>query len=130
MEIINNKVILPNYIKYPYDHRFRDYSIDYELVIPQNTVVISLNKDRISLEGDGEDDEDTNIQIENNKVTINGSTIEYDSENKDSIIINGKKYLQSDADKVMDSLKQRLEKTDKVDISIKNGDKEVSVKTK
>lgn len=130
VEIINNKVILPNYIKYPYDHRFRDYSIDYELVIPQNTVVISLNKNRISLEGDGEDDEDTNIQIENNKVTINGSTIEYDSENKDSIIINGKKYLQSDADKVMDSLKQRLEKTDKVDISIKNGDKEVSVKTK
>src|SRR5690606_35327068 len=52
VEIADNKIILPNYIKYPYDHRFRDYNIDYELVIPQNTVVIPVKKDGIDFDGD------------------------------------------------------------------------------
>jgi hypothetical protein len=25
VEVVNNRIILPNYIKYPYEHRFRDY---------------------------------------------------------------------------------------------------------
>ncbi|WP_238555035.1 PspC domain-containing protein [Chryseobacterium sp. P1-3] len=102
VEIVNNKVLLPNYFKYPYEQRFRDYRVDYELVVPQKAVVIPLKKNGIhfngDLNGDGIDDEDQNeeenhngIRIEKNKITVNGSSIEYDSNDRDSIIINGKK---------------------------------------
>lgn len=142
VEIVNNKVILPNYIKYPYDHRFRDYSIDYELVIPQNAVVIPLKKDGINFDGDTDgngindneeednDDENGNISIEKNKISINGSTIEYNSNDKDSVIINGKKYQKEEADKIMDTMKMDIDKMKDVDIKIKDGKKEFSIKTK
>ena len=142
VEIVNNKVILPNYIKYPYEHRFRDYSIDYELVIPQNAVVIPLKKDGINFDGDTDgngindneeednDDENGNISIEKNKISINGSTIEYNSNDKDSVIINGKKYQKEEADKIMDTMKMDIDKMKDVDIKIKDGKKEVSIKTK
>ncbi|MDF2553315.1 MAG: PspC protein [Chryseobacterium sp.] len=142
VEIVGNKVILPNYIKYPYEHRFRDYNIDYELVIPQNAVVIPLKKDSMNFDGDTDgngindneeeenDDENGNIQIEKNKITINGSTIEYNENDKDSVIINGKKYPKNQADKIMDTMKMDIEKMKDVDIKIKDGKKEFSIKTK
>ncbi|RMZ59510.1 PspC domain-containing protein [Chryseobacterium nematophagum] len=142
VEISGNKVMLPNYIKYPYAHRFRDYRIDYELVIPENMVVIPARKDIIDFNGDldgngvNDDDEDENgnnknIKIEKNKITVNGSTIEYNSDDKDSIIINGKKVPKSQAKKVIDSMKTDIEKTKgNVDIQIKEGKKEISIKTK
>lgn len=143
VEVVNNKVILPNYIKYPYDQRFRDYSIDYELVIPQNAIVIPVKKDGIDfdgdLNGDGKDDDDEdnnyddhgNIRIEKNKISVNGSTIEYNSNDKDSVIINGKKVPNSKAEKVMDSVKSDIKKMKgKVDIQIKDGKDEISIKTK
>ena len=141
VEIVGNKVILPNYIKYPYDHRFRDYSIDYELVVPQNTVVIPLKKDGIDFDGDtdgngiNDDDEDNNdengnISIEKNKISINGSTIEYSDNDKDSVIINGKKYQKNEAKKIMDTMKMNIDKMKDVDIKIKDGKKEFSIKTK
>lgn len=142
VEIINNKVILPNYIKYPYEHRFRDYSIDYELVIPQNAVVLPLKKDGINFDGDTDgngindneeednDDENGNISIEKNKISINGSTIEYNSNDKDSVIINGKKYQKEEADKIIDTMKMDIDKMKDVDIKIKDGKKEFSIKTK
>ncbi len=135
-------MILPNYIKYPYDHRFRDYSIDYELVIPQNAVVIPLKKDGINFDGDTDgngindndeednDDESGNISIEKNKISINGSTIEYNSNDKDSVIINGKKYQKEEADKIIDTMKMDIDKMKDVDIKIKDGKKEFSIKTK
>ena len=142
VEVVNNKVILPNYIKYPYEHRFRDYSIEYELVVPQNVVVLPIKKDGINfdgdLNGDGIDDDDensdddqANIRIEKNKISVNGSTIEYNSNDKDSIIINGKKVPNSQADKVMDSMKSSIKKMNKnVDIKIKDGKDEISIQTK
>ncbi len=143
VEIVNNKVILPNYIKYPYDHRFRDYSIDYELVIPQNTIVIPLKKDQMNFDGDTDgngindneeeqdnDDENGNISIEKNKISINGSTIEYSDNEKDSVIINGKKYQKDEAKKIMDTMKMNIDKMKNVDIKIKDGKKEFSIKTK
>jgi hypothetical protein len=140
VEVVNNKVILPNYIKYPYDQRFRDYSIDYELVIPQNAIVIPVKKDGIDLNGDlngdGKDDDDEyddhgNIRIEKNKISVNGSTIEYNSNDKDSVIINGKKVPNAKAEKVMDSVKSDIKKMKgKVDIQIKDGKDEISIKTK
>ncbi|PIF46823.1 phage shock protein PspC (stress-responsive transcriptional regulator) [Chryseobacterium sp. 52] len=141
VEIIGNKVMLPNYIKYPYEHRFRHYRVDYELVIPQNTVVIPLKKDKMDFDGDlngdgiNDDDQDRNengeIKIEKNKISINGSTIEYNSDDKDSIIINGKKVPNSHADKVIDSMKSTIKKMNKnVDIKIKDGKDEISIQTK
>ncbi|UFH31761.1 PspC domain-containing protein [Chryseobacterium sp. C-71] len=144
VEIVGNKVILPNYIKYPYDHRFRDYSIDYELVIPQNAVVIPLKKDGINFDGDTDgngindneeeddngDDENGNISIEKNKISINGSTIEYSDSDRDSVIINGKKYQKDEAKKIMDTMKMNIDKIKDVDIKIKDGKKEYSIKTK
>jgi phage shock protein PspC (stress-responsive transcriptional regulator) len=142
VEIVDNKVLLPNYIKYPYDHRNRDYHIDYELVIPKSAVVFSL-KDSINIDGDSDgngindndedndnNDENGNISIEKNKISINGSTIEYDDNEKDSIIINGKKYQKDEAKKIMDTMKMNIDKMKDVDIKIKDGQKEFSIKTK
>ncbi|MBO9690154.1 PspC domain-containing protein [Chryseobacterium sp.] len=142
VEVINNKVLLPNYIKYPYEHRFRDYSLDYELVVPQKAVVLSMNKDRIhmdgDLDGDGINDEDqdrdedhNNVRIEKNKITVNGSSIEYNSDDKDSIIVNGKKVPNSQAKKVIDSAVSNIKKSNKdMDIKIKDGKNEISIQTK
>ncbi len=143
VEIVDNKVILPNYIKYPYNHRFRDYSIDYELVIPQNTIVIPVKKDQINFDGDtdgngindneeSDDHENGNISIEKNKISINGSTIEYNSDDKDSVIINGVKVAERDAKKKIDSIKNiiKLNENEIKSIEIKDGDSKVSIKTK
>ncbi|MFP3832913.1 PspC domain-containing protein [Chryseobacterium sp. SIMBA_028] len=142
VEVVNNKVILPNYIKYPYDHRFRDYRVDYELVVPQTAVVVPLKKDRIDfngdLDGDGINDNDEardenhhGVRIEKNKITVNGSSIEYNSDDKDSIIINGKKVPNNQAKKVIDSVASDIKKINKdVDIKIKDGKNEISIQTK
>ncbi|WP_333597131.1 PspC domain-containing protein [Chryseobacterium flavum] len=142
VEVVDNKVILPNYIKYPYEHRFRDYRVEYELVVPQKAVVIPMKKDRIDfdgdLDGDGinddDQDEDENnqvVRIEKNKISVNGSTIEYNSDDKDSIIINGKKVPNNQAKQVIDSVSSDIKKMNKdVDIKIKDGKNEISIQTK
>lgn len=142
VEVINNKIILPNYIKYPYEHRFRDYSIDYELVLPLKTVVIPVKSDGISFDGDlnadgiddsdQERDEDGKIKIENNKITVNGSTIEYNSDDEDSIIVNGKKVPSNQADKVIDSMKHSIKKMKgaNIDFKVDEGKNEISIQTK
>lgn len=142
VEIVGNKVMLPNFIKYPYEQRFRDYRVDYELVVPQKTLVIVTKKDDMSvngdLDGDGmnDDDKDSNddengIRIEKNKITVNGSSIVYDSNDKDSIIINGKKVPNNQAKKVIDSVASGIKKINKdVDIKIKDGKNEISIQTK
>lgn len=142
VEVVNNKVMLPNFVKYPYEHRFRDYRVNYELVVPQKTRVISMNKNRINIDGDldgdgiNDDDQDRDenedkIRIEKNKITVNGSSIVYDSNDKDSIIINGKKVPNNQAKKVIDSVTSDIKKINKdVDIKIKDGKNEISIQTK
>lgn len=136
VEIVDNKIILPNYIKYPYDQRFRKYDVDYELVVPVTAVVISLKKDEIYVngdaDGDGRDDNyehEDGITIEENKITINGTTIEEDGNDKDSVIINGKKYPKDEAELVTDSLKKDLKNSKNFDIKIKGKNDEISIKT-
>lgn len=142
VEVVNNRVILPNFVKYPYEHRFRDYSIDYELVVPIKTVVLPAKHDLISFEGDlnadgindndQEKDEDGNIKIEKNKITVNGSSIEYNSDDEDSIIVNGKKVPSNQADKVIDSMKHSIKKMKggNLDIKVNEGKNEISIQTK
>jgi len=142
VEVVDNKIILPNYIKYPYEHRFRSYNIDYELVLPLKTVVIPAKNDIINFDGDlnadgisdndQEKDDDGNIRIENNKITVNGSTIEYNSDDKDSIIVNGKKVPKKEADKFIDSIKQNIKKMKgaNIDFKVDEDKNEISIQTK
>ncbi|MEG0760038.1 PspC domain-containing protein [Chryseobacterium sp.] len=148
VEVINNKILLPNYIKFPYDHRFRNNEVDYELVIPQNMIVIGLKDNGLNFNGDlnnngiNDDEEDNDdsdgndnlnensLKIEKNKITINGSTIEYADGDKDSVIINGKKYPKEKAKQIMDSVKVDIEKIKDLDIKLNANKKEISIQTK
>ena len=140
VEINNNKILVPNYVKYPYEHRFRDYNVTYELVVPQTTKVFKGKENGLQVDGDLDgngindddenDDDDNSISIEKNKISVNGKTIEFDKFGNDSIIINGKKVSSDYAEKVMDSLDKKMSDMKDVDIKIKNGKKEISIKTK
>ena len=131
VEIQGNKVLLPNYFAYPYQHRFRDYNINYELVVPKNYTVINENEHGLYFHDDKNenkddisyDDEDGNVSIQSN-----GNTIVYSSNLKDSVIINGKKYPKEMGEKMIkDSLKNFKSKD--VNIQVKSGKDEISIKT-
>lgn len=142
VEVVNNKVILPNYIKYPYDQRFRSYNVDYELVLPLNTKVIALKHEGMDFDGDlnadgindmeQDKDENGNIKVSDNKITVNGSTIEYSDDDSDSIIINGKKVPGKQADRVIDSMKSSIRKMKgaNIDFSVDKDKNEITIKTK
>ena len=70
-----------------------------------------------------------------NKIKINGTTIEYDSNNADSVIINGKKYPKKTADSILKrdlkdikNLKD-IENLKDLNISIKDGSSKIEIKT-
>ena len=52
VEVSGNAVLLPNYISYSYDQRFRDYDVDYELVIPETMEIKDLSGGRLDIHGD------------------------------------------------------------------------------
>lgn len=119
VEIVGNKVLIPNFIQYPYNERDRDYSVSYELVVPTSMKVISLNEDKIDLE---------DSDFETNTIEIDSTDLGFST---DSIIVNGKKVSQNEAEKILN--KNRKEKeTDIKDFQfrIKNGTPEISIKTK
>ena len=137
VEIQGNKILLPNYMKYPYADRFRNYNVNYELVVPQNTSVFEARENVLQLDddidNDGNSDNDDNsngVVISKNKIKVNGSTIQYNENDKDSVIINGKKVPKSEAEGIIDSMKSDLKNMKNIDISINSGKKEVSIKTK
>ncbi len=149
VEVVGNRVLLPNYFSYPYDYRFRSYRVDYELVVPKSMKIIKEHGNDVSFRGDIDDDDnpdssdsqdfdydnysngnsnDTGISIEKNKIKINGNTIEYRSNDDDHVRINGKRYHVDSADAVLDKL--NIDKTDltDLDINIKDGKKEMTIK--
>lgn len=142
VEVAGNRILLPNFVNYPYQNRFRDYSVDYELVVPTGMKVHRAN-DNISANGDlnangiNDDEEggegNGNVSIEKSKININGTTIEYSSEDADSVIINGKKYPKEKADSILKkdirNIKD-IENLKDVNISIKDGKPNVEIKTK
>ena len=102
-----------------------------------STRVFKLKENALNLDGDldgdgvqDDDDDAHGVVIEKNKIKINGSTIQYNSSDKDSVIINGTKMPKAEADKIIDSMKTNMGKMENVDISIKDGKKEISIKTK
>lgn len=120
VEITGNKVLIPNFIQYPYNERHRDYRVSYELVVPTSMKVISLNEDKIDLE----DDDDYEI----NTIETDSTDIDFSS---DSIIVNGKKVSQSEADQILKNNKNNSDTEIKdFQFRIKNGTPEISIKTK
>lgn len=137
VEIQGNKILLPNYIKYPYEHRSRKYNVNYELVVPINTKIFKVRDNVLDLEDDldddnysGEGDYSSDIVIGKKGVKINGTNIRYNENDKDSVIINGKKMPKEAADQFIDSVKNNIGKVNDVDISINGRKKEISIKTK
>ncbi len=141
VEVKGNTIQLPNFIQYPYQHRFRDYDVRYELVVPLTTKVFNLatnNQLRMmgDLDGNGIDDNDEDQDDRDNpgvrvsksvEVTVDGKRISYDSKQGDSIIIDNKKYSGPEADRILDSLDIDLGKAK--DIHIQSGKKEIIIKT-
>lgn len=132
VEIQGNKILLPNFMKYPYEHRFRDYRVNYELVVPQNTKIFKVRDNVLHLEddvnGDGnndydDDNENVNIQIGKNSIQANSGT-------SDSMIVNGQKVSKEMGQKMIDSMDVDFKDLKDVNISIKKGKKEVSINTK
>jgi len=52
VEVSGNTVLLPNYISYSYDQRFRDYDVSYELVIPETMEIRDLSDGKVDIHGD------------------------------------------------------------------------------
>ena len=52
VEVSGNAVLLPNYISYSYEQRFRDYDVDYELVIPETMEIRDLSDGRVDIHGE------------------------------------------------------------------------------
>lgn len=141
VEVVGNRIKLPNFLNYPYENRFRDYSVDYELVVPTAMKVVKANDD-ISANGDlnanGIDDseESENNEEVNGNININGAKIEFNSDDADSVIINGKKYPKEKADSIINKdLKNVKELKDlknlkDVNISIKDGESKIEINTK
>lgn len=136
VEISGNTIFFPNYILYPYQYRMRDYDVDYELVVPKTMKVIAMNDERgFSLNDElNEDDnttqeDSTTVSIGNGIIKSNSTTVEYNSEDADSIIINGKKYPKKNSDEIIEKALKENKNGEKVDIKLKAGDKEISVKT-
>ena len=44
--------------QYLYEYRFRNYRLDYELVVPRNTKVINEKEYQVSISDDNDDDDD------------------------------------------------------------------------
>ncbi len=135
LEIVDNKITLPNYFSYPYKDRFRDYRVDYELIIPKHMKVIALNGERgFSVDDDqyndsSSDDDDypgdsvAAVNSVYNKVVIS-------SDNPDSIIVNGKKVSKKEAELMLKKIRIGDDGLEDLNISINKGKKEISIKTK
>ena len=136
VEISGNKIFFPNYVLYPYQYRMRDYDVNYELVVPKTMKVIAMNDERgFSLNDElNEDDnttqeDSTTVSIGNGIIKSNSTTVEYNSEDADSIIINGKKYPKKGSEEIIEKALKENKNGENVDIKLKAGDKEISVKT-
>ena len=73
VEVVGNKILLPNFVSYPYQYRFRHYSVDYELVVPKDMKVAKGNE-HLNVNGDlnanGIDDDEENNNNENGDIVI------------------------------------------------------------
>ncbi|WP_304344646.1 PspC domain-containing protein [Chryseobacterium koreense] len=122
VEIVGNKILLPNYYSYPYEYRFRDYRVDYELVVPKNMKVVSLNDERgFSVNDDDSTGDNASVAAGKNSIVVNSS-------DEDSIIVNGKKVSKEEGELIIKKIDKKELKD--IDITVKDGKKEIIIKTK
>ncbi|MDY3337920.1 PspC domain-containing protein [Riemerella anatipestifer] len=130
VKVEGNKIFIPNYFSYPYQDRMRNYSIDYELVVPRTMKVLEMENSRVSLSEDDEDrdNQSNNSQSSNSKVfnqasfsfSSGGNNISFNTADGDSITVNGKKYDEKEAEKVIEGLNLDNDDISDIIISIKN----------
>lgn len=135
VEIQNNRILLPNFMKYPYAHRFRDYRVNYELVVPTTMQIFKVRDHVLRIDGDlngdgiNESDYDDDDGNEKVNIQIGKNSIIANSGKHDSIIVNGKKVSKEIGQKMIDSMDIDFKDLKDVNISIKDGKKEVNIKT-
>lgn len=129
VEVQGNTLLLPNFVNYPYDQRFRNYQVNYELVIPKTKTVISKAEYGIYLDNENDKDHDSDNDENEDKVSIraNGNKIEYNSKIGDSIIINGKKYPKEKGERMVKDSILNLKNAKDVHIKVKSGKDEISI---
>jgi hypothetical protein len=136
VEINDNKILLPNYFSYSYKDRMRQYNANYQLIVPKNFKVINVG-DRINMDDDMDKDDDDNHNNSEEIGYLNGAikkttnTIEMSS-NSDSIIINGKKVGKDQAERFVKKVitNPSDSKDVKIDVIDKDGNSQVTIKTK
>lgn len=132
VEVVDNKILLPNYFKYPYQYRLRDYDVDYELVVPRNKKVIALN-DNLHLSMDDDQDDDVTVEYDSTRIAGDKLDISINDKDKDSITINGKKYHKDVAEKILEKKMPKglkdLEQLKNINIQIKDDKSNIKIET-
>ncbi|PST44415.1 hypothetical protein CYV15_04765 [Riemerella anatipestifer] len=130
VKVEGNKILIPNYFSYPYQDRMRSYSVYYELVVPRTMKVLGMENSKVSLSEDDEnrDNQSNNSHSSNSKVfnqasfsfSSGGNHISFNTADSDSITVNGKKYDEKEAEKVIEGLNLDGDDISDIIISIKN----------
>ncbi|HAV03268.1 MAG TPA: hypothetical protein DCW95_08865 [Chryseobacterium sp.] len=130
VEMKGNKIWLPNYVSYPYSDRLRSNRVSYELVIPRTMKVIQAeNKDWLYLnDPENSDPHDEDDDEEDSAAAANSVVIS--SDDTDSIIVNGKKVSRDEADLMIKKIDVTKDNVKDINISVRNGKKEIIIKTK
>lgn len=133
VQIQDNKILLPNYISYPFAYRMRDYDVRYELVVPKTTKVFPLNEERGFRIDDDFDTDDDNENDDSSdgvlKIETSKNKIEMNSES-DSIIINGKKVGEEEAKKMIKKIILNPADMKNLNIDVDEDENQVTIKTK
>lgn len=129
VEMKGNKIWLPNYVSYPYSDRLRSNRVSYELVIPRTMKVIQAeNKDWLYLNDPENSDRHDDDDDEDSAAAANSVVIS--SDDTDSIIVNGKKVSRDEADLMIKKIDVTKDNVKDINISVRNGKKEIIIKTK
>jgi hypothetical protein len=127
VEIQGNTILFPNFINYPYDQRFRNYRVTYELVVPKSKTVISKSEYGINLDTDDDNNSDDDEKDSLN-IRVGNNSLQMPTKSGDSAIVNGKKISNDEAYKILKKMEKDADNVKNVDIRIKNGKKEVTIK--
>ncbi|PIE50166.1 MAG: hypothetical protein CSA38_04540 [Flavobacteriales bacterium] len=130
IRIQDNKIELPNYIHYPYEHRLRNHRVHYELVVPTSTKIINEGE-YIDVDDENEEDEGEEDEVKSDfKLNINGKKIEFSSDDEDHIIIDGEKLPKKEAEKILEKEDIDLDDIKNFNLNIDGEKGKISIETK
>lgn len=117
VDIDGNTIGLPNFVSYPFEYRLREYSIKYQLVVPEYIKVVDNSKLQYveyeqqdkTIDNDSIDDNiDIDINLDdinfNTEITVNGKKWKILRHGSDTVEINNKKYPKDQLSDILDSL--------------------------